>query len=727
MANKTITIDIQANDAPIKTLKEQLKEAKREVDLLAGAPVVDEERLQEAVKNMAVLKDRVGDVNDQVKELATGSEFEKMKNSIGGVGSALSSLNFDKATTSAKQLTDTITNLNPAVMAQQFAAFGGTLLQLGKAVGMLTVKFVQMGIALLTNPIFLLVAAITAIVAGIVLLMHKLGLLQPILDALMAPIKMLIDGFYALTDAIGITNKAGEKNREEMEKQIALYEEQAKKGRKLSDDKEYFAREELKRLKALDDGTKEYALKIINAEQEIIKQKAAALKEELKMAEKQLAFMVARGGVSVEEYNRQKEAIIGIRKELSATATEYTQFAANAKKTMDKFGAKPEDKQKPGTTTSKPSGTPGEDPRVKWERDVARMIEDINIATIQNEEERLIKAEQTKIARQKEDYMRSEAFLNASLKQQEIIIKDFDSRIAKVETDAKERERLKEEEHLNKINNLRLTYQKAGLDANDFQGRMDLRKAEYDEETRLLKEKLDNDASFKEEYNMRIKMAEQSLNNDLNVISEQRRKQEEENAQLIVKAEEDLQNAKISAAMAGVQLLGSIFSGNEKIQKALFLVEKGKAAADVVVNGLKTNAQLVAQISAGTGLLGNPITAAVGAAQIAAAKKGLITNKIGMGVALAGIAAASIDKFKNGGNAPSSSSPGGGGGGGLQQSSGAVTPNFNFQGTGGNFNTQDMGNVVENNISVSPQIVISAVEMSGVQNQNMSLAKNSSI
>jgi hypothetical protein len=108
-----------------------------------------------------------------------------MKNSIGGVGDALMNLNFDKATQSAKNLTTTISSLNPATMATQFAAFGGTVMQLGRAVGMLTIKFVQMGIALLTNPIFLLVAAITAIVVGIVMLLDKLGFLQPILDALM--------------------------------------------------------------------------------------------------------------------------------------------------------------------------------------------------------------------------------------------------------------------------------------------------------------------------------------------------------------------------------------------------------------------------------------------------------------------------------------------------------------------------------------------------------------
>jgi hypothetical protein len=209
---RVISYKIEVDDAPVKSLKQQFREATEEAQRLATAEVVDEKALQAAIQKTAELKDAMMDVNEQVTELAAGSPFEKMKNSIGGVQGALMNLDFDKAATSAKALTNTITNLNPAAMASQFAAFGGVVMQLGKAVGMLTIKFVQMGIALLANPIFLLVAAIVAIVAAVVIFLHKIGVLQKIIEALMMPINMLIDAFYFLTDAMGFTNKAGRGN-----------------------------------------------------------------------------------------------------------------------------------------------------------------------------------------------------------------------------------------------------------------------------------------------------------------------------------------------------------------------------------------------------------------------------------------------------------------------------------------------------------------------------------
>ena len=90
--------------------------------------------------------------------------------------------------------------------------------------------FVKLGMTILANPIFLLVAAITAIVVAIGLWMNKMGMLQPILDGIKAAIGGLIDGFYYLTDAIGITSHEEEKQAEQQkvqtESQIANIDRQ---------------------------------------------------------------------------------------------------------------------------------------------------------------------------------------------------------------------------------------------------------------------------------------------------------------------------------------------------------------------------------------------------------------------------------------------------------------------------------------------------------------------
>lgn len=66
------------------------------------------------------------------------------------------------------------------------------------------------------NPIFLLVAVITAIVVAVVLFMKKIGVLDQVLAALMAPINALIQGFKDMTDWLGLTSYAAEENAEKM-------------------------------------------------------------------------------------------------------------------------------------------------------------------------------------------------------------------------------------------------------------------------------------------------------------------------------------------------------------------------------------------------------------------------------------------------------------------------------------------------------------------------------
>jgi hypothetical protein len=78
--------------------------------------------------------------------------------------------------------------------------------------------FLKLGAQILTNPIFLLTAVITAIVVAIGVFLNKIGVLQKVLDFLMIPINALIDGFKELTDWLGLTSYAAEENARTMEK-----------------------------------------------------------------------------------------------------------------------------------------------------------------------------------------------------------------------------------------------------------------------------------------------------------------------------------------------------------------------------------------------------------------------------------------------------------------------------------------------------------------------------
>jgi hypothetical protein len=78
--------------------------------------------------------------------------------------------------------------------------------------------FVKLGVQILANPIFLLVAVIVAIVAAVVMVLKYFGVLDAVLKALMAPINLIIDGFKALTDMLGFTSFAAEENAEVVKK-----------------------------------------------------------------------------------------------------------------------------------------------------------------------------------------------------------------------------------------------------------------------------------------------------------------------------------------------------------------------------------------------------------------------------------------------------------------------------------------------------------------------------
>jgi hypothetical protein len=76
----------------------------------------------------------------------------------------------------------------------------------------LTGAFLKLGMTILMNPIFLIVAAVVAIIAVIALVLKSFGVLDDVIAALMMPINMLIAGFKELTDWLGLTAFAAEDN-----------------------------------------------------------------------------------------------------------------------------------------------------------------------------------------------------------------------------------------------------------------------------------------------------------------------------------------------------------------------------------------------------------------------------------------------------------------------------------------------------------------------------------
>jgi len=209
-----------------KSLKQQFREAAKEAQTLAGAEIIDEAKLEAAIKKTAELKDRMNDVNEQVGVLTAGSKFETLSNNLGDIGGKIASLDFEGANESATRLLNFSKSITFADAAKGIKQLGSTFLQLGKA--------------LLTNPLFLIAAVIAGIVYAIFKLLEKIGVLKAITKALgkvfewlMIPINAIIDGLKALTDWFGWTSNAAEdsaqKQADAAEKTAKAYEDKSER------------------------------------------------------------------------------------------------------------------------------------------------------------------------------------------------------------------------------------------------------------------------------------------------------------------------------------------------------------------------------------------------------------------------------------------------------------------------------------------------------------------
>lgn len=178
-------VKAQSLRSQLKVLKAQLAETDDDKEFL---------RLSiEAGK----LEDKIGDANDAARIFATDSPFEAVGNSIGSVGSKLLALDFEGAAKSSQLL----------VKASSAITFKGAL----TGIGQLGKTLLNVGKALLTNPLFLLGAVIIFIITKFNDLKNSGGVIGKVFSFIGDVIGFVVDQFFALTDAIGLTNQAFDK------------------------------------------------------------------------------------------------------------------------------------------------------------------------------------------------------------------------------------------------------------------------------------------------------------------------------------------------------------------------------------------------------------------------------------------------------------------------------------------------------------------------------------
>lgn len=118
-----------------------------------------ESQFQNAVQKASQLKDQINDTNEQINVLTAGSKFEAFSNSLGDIAGKIGSLDFGGAAESAQRLTSLAKTLTFSDAIQGVKDLGTTFVNLGKA--------------LLANPLFLIAAALVGIGLAVKGLMDK--------------------------------------------------------------------------------------------------------------------------------------------------------------------------------------------------------------------------------------------------------------------------------------------------------------------------------------------------------------------------------------------------------------------------------------------------------------------------------------------------------------------------------------------------------------------------
>ena len=191
-----IKVDVPENAATsIKGIRAELKAAK---DELASAEFGSPE-FEAAALRAGELSEQIKDVNEAINA-QSGEPIERVAKQFAGLGESILTLDFGKATAQLGTLNKTISSFDFGKIAKDAGEFGKVL------GGSLKNGVVSLGRALLANPIFLIGAVITGVVVAIVELKDKFEIIQVAIDAATKQLKILIQTFKDLSDALGLSN-----------------------------------------------------------------------------------------------------------------------------------------------------------------------------------------------------------------------------------------------------------------------------------------------------------------------------------------------------------------------------------------------------------------------------------------------------------------------------------------------------------------------------------------
>jgi hypothetical protein len=672
----------QAIEVPIKLgglqqIKKELRELKGEI-----ASATDPQEMQKLAQRAGELSDQLKDANEQVAVFATGSKFESTSNALGLMGSQIRDLDFDGAANSAKLFATSLKSITPTEMATQFKG-------LISIVGTMSKAFISFGATLLVNPIFIIGAIIAGIVAIIVALMSKLGLLKPVLKAIGQffgaigdAIELVIQNIKDFLDWLGLTSfaedEASEKAVQAQEKRAQAYED-AKNKRVDAIDQEI-------RMAQLE-GKSTYYLEL--EKQRLIK---ATAYEYAKSLSARIKLMVQSGDYDKKEVTDLQAKLKEQRKLISTSGNEISYI-------KKKHQVEEQKKEDEAHKKSIDAGKQANEKKLKAQQDyaknraeVARLIEDANlalmaegeakeIATIKLKYERAIAEtlvnekylaiEKETIKKQLEAQQTQELLNIEKAKQEKLDALTIEQRDKEIEAEKEFQTRLQEQETA--IANSKLSAQEQEiLNVQNKYAKLLEEAKKYGEDTKVIEDQIGQEtAEIQKKYALK-KIAD-------------------------AQAERDAKIQFASDVNAGLSQLGNIFI---KDQKKLEKFQKATALVQIAIDTAKAISSLVAMSQA------NPLNAVTaggaGIAQYASGIVQILTN---------------VAKAKALLSNPSASASGGGGGTSASASSASVaTPSINMFGQGNNANNLT-GQSMQSNQTVTVQAVVSETEITATQNK----------
>jgi len=641
----------------VGSMKAELRQLKAEI-----AAATDPAQMEMLAKKAGELTDRIKDANDAVSVFASGSKFEQISTSFDGIKSSLMSLDFQEASDKSQVFANNLGKIGKADISGAIKGITGTIKTLGGA-------FVKLGVQILANPIFLLVAVISAIVVGIGVFLSKIGVLDKAFQALMMPINAIIAGFKEMTDWLGLTQYAAEENAAKMGKANDKAAESSKKrAEKIGDAYDI----EIAKAKAAGKDTTDL---------EVAKSKAITKEAEGRYKDAQKEYAALQKIASKDNLERRKK----LREQMEAEK-KIVKDGSKERRLLEIEDAKEQaDKQKEQAAKRVENAKA----YAKNRLDAERTIKDIEIALIADDTEREIAATNEKYRRLIEDVKKNETLtgsekvrLTALYEKQRISELD---KAAKAITDAEKKRQAEIQKAITDNQNAQLQREEEFQDQyrslvmTDRQRELDEVQTRYFELTALAEQYGLDTAALLEKQKK-----EQA---DINKKYDEQEKQARLDSIEKAKAERDAKLTLASDIVNGVGTLGNAFI---KDQKKLEQFNKASALVQIGIDTAKAISALVAASQS------NPLNGVTGGiAGITQFASGIlqITTNIAKAKQLLSNPSGSATASSGGSSSVSSST------------AAAIVPQVNLFGQGNNLNTAGQ----PKSASASPSFVVQAV------------------